>query len=348
MRINSKKLKYFPYFLAKWVGLFSISRQLTKKKLRILAYHGSSMSDEADFRPQLFISPKKFQSRVDYLISKKYPILNLEDAIRRLKKDQLPDFATVITFDDGFYSTFKLAVPILLEHNVPFTIYVTTYYAIKENPIFRLVVQYLFWKTNKEIINLNGLGLQNERTVELSDDFQKNLLVEEIIAFSEKSMEEEERLLLCEQLGQRLEVDYGKICEERFLSLMTLSEISSIAQQGVDIQLHTHRHVLPLSLDGIKQEIHANRKYLEPAVGKELKHFCYPSGIYEEVHFDYLEKVDVSTATTCRAGFNDSKTPLLCLNRFLDGDNIFTIEFEAELTGFSELLRKIRKWCLKR
>jgi hypothetical protein len=39
---------------------------------------------------------------------------------------------------------------------------------------------------------------------------------------------------------------------------------------------------------------------------------------------------------------NDTETPPLGLRRFLDADDISRIEFEAELSGFAELLRQSR------
>ena len=49
-----------------------------------------------------------------------------------------------------------------------------------------------------------------------------------------------------------------------------------------------------------------------------------------------------SSATTCNADLNYPDKPSLELKRFLDGENISDIEFEAELSGFNELLRKMK------
>jgi hypothetical protein len=47
----------------------------------------------------------------------------------------------------------------------------------------------------------------------------------------------------------------------------------------------------------------------------------------------------VESATTCEPGLNTAETPLLGLYRILDQDDLSQIEFEAELFGFSELIR---------
>ena len=50
----------------------------------------------------------------------------------------------------------------------------------------------------------------------------------------------------------------------------------------------------------------------------------------------------METATTCEPGLNSPSTPRLSLHRFLDGEDITQIEFEAEVSGFTELLRSVR------
>jgi hypothetical protein len=92
----------------------------------------------------------------------------------------------------------------------------------------------------------------------------------------------------------------------------------------------------------VEREILQNRAFLEPLGTTDLKHFCYPSGIWSERHWPSLAALGVATATTCDPGLNYPSTPRLSLRRFLDGENIAQIEFEAELSGFCELLRRAR------
>jgi hypothetical protein len=48
------------------------------------------------------------------------------------------------------------------------------------------------------------------------------------------------------------------------------------------------------------------------------------------------------SATTIDSGFNYPGHEPLELLRFLDGENIGTIEFRGELAGVTELLRRVR------
>ncbi len=49
------------------------------------------------------------------------------------------------------------------------------------------------------------------------------------------------------------------------------------------------------------------------------------------------------SAVTCEVGTNDRSTPRYGLRRFLDSESVLPIEFEAELSGFAELMRRIRR-----
>jgi hypothetical protein len=121
-------------------------------------------------------------------------------------------------------------------------------------------------------------------------------------------------------------------------------QIRSLLGQGIDIQLHTHRHRLPLEQEGTVREIQENRGVLEPLVGKRLNHFCYPSGIWSEKHWPGLAETGVKSATTCDAGLNSHRNAPLALKRFLDSEDILGIEFEAEIYGFAEIVRRVKRW----
>jgi len=332
-------LKRTFFWASKYLGLFSLARLVTRRGLRILCYHGFALSDESDFRPKLFIHRETFQARMQYLFEQGYPILSLDQACNCLAKGSLPDNAVTITMDDGFYSVFRCAAPVLKDHAFPATVYVTSYYAQEQNPIFRLVVQYMFWKAAENEFDTAGLGLPLSGTFPLRPDEKKEKIMWEIIRFAETRLEEPDRCILAYELGVRLGIDYRKIEKTRELSLLSPQEIRDLATEGMDIQLHTHRHRLPEEQDLVEREIGQNREFLQPLVRKKLQHFCYPSGVWSKRHWPWLDRLGIISATTCEPGLNYAETPRLGLRRFLDGENISQIEFEAELSGFSEIVR---------
>lgn len=330
------------YHVCKWLGLFHLSRRFTRRGLRILGYHGFVLADEGDFRGAIFMRPETFARRLDYLQSRGYPVLPLGEALERLERGDLPPCATVLTFDDGFASIWLEAVPLFRERNLPGTIYVTTYYCAKRTPIFRLAVQYMFWKTSAMELDLTGLGLSRDGVARVTAKETIRLILDD----GEHDMTEPERVALCEELARRLDVSYAALAEGRLFSVMTPEEIREAVAAGIDIQLHTHRHQLSEVEDGDEteavREIEDCRAVLEPLVGHSLDHFCYPTGIYVPAHFDVLRRLGIRSATTCESGLNFPGANPLALHRFMDGDGIAPIEFEADQCGFAHILRSIR------
>lgn len=339
-----RRAKLAMYQAAKRIGLFDQSRRITARQLRILCFHGIALEDEQVFRPTLFMRPEVLTRRMRFLAQQRYPVVSLDDAMRGLREGTLPDAATVITFDDGFYNNLALAQPIIEQFRFPWTVYVTSYYATKETPVFRLVVQYCFAMTLRATMDLNELVPALQGQLDLRDNTLRDRAMWQLIEHGESKLDETERVQLSRRIAERLDLSYDRIVEKRLFSLMTLEEIRQIAAQGVNIQLHTHRHRLPQHPAEVKREIDDNRAVLEPLIGRSLHHLCYPSGIWDRSCWPWLEELDIRSATTCDNGLNTPASYPLALSRFLDGENVTQIEFEAEISGFAELMRsKMRR-----
>jgi peptidoglycan/xylan/chitin deacetylase (PgdA/CDA1 family) len=333
-------VKNMVFTAAKVSGLFDLASRWTRGTFGILCYHGFSFKDEHLFRPGLFQTPDLFKHRMRWLKRAGYRTLSLDEAAQRLRQGELGAKEVVITIDDGFHSVAALAVPILNELGFTATIYVTTYYVRHNNPIFRIALQYLFWKTSLESIQVGDLlpdpdiggstkGAGGEQTLW------------KLIEFGETQLDEAGRLKLARELAHRLRVDFEELVASRRLTLMNEAEVASLASQGFDIQLHTHRHRLPENDFEVKQELNDNRAVLAPLTNRPLNHLCYPSGVWSQAVWPLLASEGVDTATTCEPGLISRNTPPLAWTRFLDSQSTPQIILEAEVCGFSHLLRQI-------
>ena len=334
--------KLIAYRIGKAIGLFSLARVLTRRKLRILAYHGVELRDESRFIPSMFIRAETFAARLE-LLRRKYPVLPLAEAVRRVKDGTLPPCAVAITIDDGFHSTGAIAVRLLRSAGLPAMLYVTTYYTQRDVPVFRLAMQYCFWKTDSGSLDIASLGTGVQGTAPLGTNAEKFEIAWELINYGERDLDEEGRTALLNTTAAALGVDLGPLLRDRFLHLMTPEELR-LADSVVDVQLHTHRHRLPDQLLQVRAEIEDNRAALAPLVHRPLVHFCYPSGFWSEAFFPALAAAGIETATTCEGGFNGADVHPYALKRFIDGEHITPLEFEAELSGLPELLRVVARW----
>lgn len=333
------------YSACKAVGLFAYARRRSRGHLRILCYHGFSLEDEARFRPSLFIDPKVFEQRMRYLAAQGFRVVPLDRAASELEAGELGPDTVTITIDDGFYSTRAAALPVLARYRFPATLYVTSYYYERETPIFQLAVDYICWKSEKASVELASLGipeLDHPGPVKL-DQANRNRISQAVFAFGSGQLDLAGREDLATRLGELLGVDYAGIRRSRILSLVNAEELAELEAGGVAIELHTHRHRLPLDQREAAAEIEANRSVLMPVIGRPMRHFCYPSGFHADEHRPALRQAGIATATTCQPGLARPTEDRLALPRVLDDSRVSQIEFEAEMSGFTEMIRSLRR-----
>jgi peptidoglycan/xylan/chitin deacetylase (PgdA/CDA1 family) len=336
-------MKFVVLHVAKALGLFALSRWITRRGLRVLCYHGIWMG-EGHFGNHLFMSPEKFAARVAYLARSGYPILSLDDAVARLETWTLPNCATVITIDDGWHGTYRHMLPALEANELAATIYVTTYFAERQQPVFDLLVRYMIETTNVRALDLATLGLSETPSVPIDTDVSRARAVQMILDYEQRYLDVDGRDIFASRLGAILDIDFESLVENKVFHLMSLEEVADAANRGHDIQLHTHRHKVPLDdLPGVAQEISENRSLLEPITQSPLRHFCYPNGFCEKSVWPGLETLDIASATTVEQGLNYARSPRLGLKRLLDGQDVSQIRFEAELSGLIELSHRFRK-----
>lgn len=279
-----------------------------------------------------------FERRIRWLKDYGYRIVSLEEGLAQIVTGSAKSRTAVITIDDGFASTSRIAAPILKKYGCTATIYITTYYVVNRHPVFRLAIQYAFWKADRKAMEAEGLP----RALRPRDGNQ-SLTPEKIYEFGERHLDEEQRVELCRQVFAALGVDYSALVDAGGLNLVSTRDIAELSSQGFDVQLHTHRHDLPKDPTIIEKEIRENRAVLEPILGKKLRHLCYPSGVWADSQWESLRRLGIESATTTDPGMNKPATSLLALKRCLDRDDLPDIEFEAEMTGFKELIRLCRE-----
>ena len=143
--------------ILKILGIFRLFRHLNKHKIPVLCYHGVSIDDEHEFMPANYMTFQTFKSRIHFLQKSGYRIISLQDSLDMIKDKKIEKNCVVLTIDDGFTPIFDELIPFLNKNEIPITAYITSYKSKFEIPIFRLVAQYLFWKSKKKKICLKNL-----------------------------------------------------------------------------------------------------------------------------------------------------------------------------------------------
>ena len=302
------------------------------------------MIDEHLNVPGLFIQPHVFAQRMQFLQSQGYRVIGLHEAYLATQSGEKGTDRVVITIDDGYFSVLKEAAPILKKYSYPSTLYLTSYYFDKNCPVFTLATGYMFWKSQVKSADFSILGiseLSSYSACELSAE-NKNKISVIVKEYGQALKGNDKRVELLRKLGKILAVDYEQLNQSRVLNLVDKEELQELLSHGVDIQLHSHRHTFPVETEIARQEIQDNKAAVNPYLNAPMQHFCFPSGVWSTQHWDALNAENVLTATTCETGFVDEHSPVLAWRRILDSSRVSQIEFEAELSGFNELIRKLR------
>ena len=325
---------------AKTAGLYSLvgrSRWRTSRLL-ILGYHGISLNDEHLWNPSLYFSQPALFSRMNDLAECNCNVLGLQDALDKLENGTLPERAVAITFDDGTYDFIARAYPVLKQFNYPVTVYQTTFYCSHQHPVFHGISSYILWKGRDYAIDGREFtGVPGKLNLGAKED--RDLIALRIWQYADaEKMSVLAKNHLVERLALQLGVDFQRSLDQRIIHLMNPRELAQLAQDGVDIQLHTHRHRTPRDRTLFLREIEDNRNFLRQVAPLSLNQFCYPSGDYDMRFLPWLESVGVESAVTCDPGFVEKTTNPLILPRLIDTSSLSSTEFRGWLCGLSQFL----------
>lgn len=341
--MSHNRLRSILFRLARMAGLFALSRWLCRHQQLILCYHAFAYEDEHLFRPQQYMQPERFAARLNLLHRQGYKVIPLSEAVTRLQRKTSCLREVVITIDDGFTSVYRFALPELSERKLPATLYLTTYYVLFDRPVFSLALQYILWKSRCQSINLDLRAWGWPATWHL--DLKAPHAAEAVDALVTEAMQlldEDERERFLHFVGDSVGVSLVQQTSDRRFHLVTPAMARALLADGIELQLHTHRHRYPFDSDLLLREIDDNRRVLTLLGMPAATHLCYPSGEWREDTFAILHTLGIQSATTCLPGLNSSDTHPLALRRFLDADDVDEVEFDAEISGFKHLLRSLQ------
>jgi peptidoglycan/xylan/chitin deacetylase (PgdA/CDA1 family) len=314
--------------------LFLNSRWRTRRLL-ILCYHGISLEDEHEWDSHLYMHRDLFRHRMQRLAELRCNVLPLGEALSRVQEGTLPPRAVAITFDDGSYDFYRVSWPILREFAYPVTLYFTTYYSDFNRPVFDVMCSYLLWKGRGQRLDWPEVLTAPEHL----DDSGRDRALRRIKTHAvEQGLSGRQKDELLGALADRLHIDYEALCRKRLLHLITREEARQLAREGVDIQLHTHRHRESRNRERMFRELDDNKARIMDATGIEPLHFCYTGGLHLPEFPGWLREYGLRSATTCEAGLAGADTDPMLLPRLVDTTGLTDAEFLAWISGLGQLL----------
>jgi peptidoglycan/xylan/chitin deacetylase (PgdA/CDA1 family) len=334
-------VKAFALYLSRLFGLFYVASRFTAQQPRILCYHGVSLEDEHRFRPGLFLRGETFASRLRLLRKWSMRPVTLDALYEAAGKGYFESGMVVVTIDDGWAGIAQGMLPELAKHGYPATLYLSSYFVNARRPVFKVAVAYLFWKYGCRFEPRNDSRISMFNSCTMLDLEQVLEIAKAMGSQWEQPILEE----LCEYFGESLD-SWRRSGKFHFLDAET---IRALAAEGLNVELHTHRHRFSeLDCAAAAREIAANSLYIKSLTGRCPRHFCFPRGEYRPEQLSILQSAGILTATTTRNELVSLSDSRLEWPRIVDSESVTELEFEAELTGFMSILRRLRRaWSLQ-
>ena len=244
-----------------------------------------------------------------------FHVLPLEAAVARLREGSLPARALAITFDDGYADNHDVALPILTRLNLTATFFIATSF-------------------------LDGGCMWNDRVVEALRAFDGDSLdlTDAGLGIVDTGSLQARRSAVASLLGrlkyrplhERLAAADAVLAAARVPAperlMMTSDQVRRLADAGMSIGAHTHRHPILARLDEAesRDEIARSRDVLQGLLQAPVRLFAYPNGKpgvdYRATDVDHVRALGFTAACSTAPGVAGRDADPLQLPRFTPWD----------------------------
>jgi peptidoglycan/xylan/chitin deacetylase (PgdA/CDA1 family) len=267
---------------ARWSGACAVARWGTRRRLRILAYHGV---DEAENELLNFdgfhVAPAVFRSHMEAL--RRYRVRSLEETVAALREGRdLEDRTVCITFDDGYRNNLRQAAPILRAFGYPATFFVTTSYIEGASAPWWFAIRQAVALTKEDVLRPRALpALPTGNAAEKRAAIL--WLERHVKALSRRDRDPCLHWIL-EGAGLGLLPPYP---------MMNAEDVRELAAWGFGIGPHTVHHVAlgAETKEAAEREVRESAESVFLWTGQRPKVFSYPYGRPEDIPAHVVEAV---------------------------------------------------------
>ncbi len=295
-----------------------------RNRIQILLYH--RVANVTSDPQMLCVTPDKFYDQMKFL-KKNYNIISLSSINQLLKNHTIPRNSVVITFDDGYQDNLINAIPILEEHNLPATFFITSGYIGENKEFYQEALNRIFFleKQIPKTLNIKVNQIEHQY-LELDQENQKKAAYTALHK-ALRSEKNDTRKSVIKEL-----IDWSGACQKPLIDYknLTFSEIKQISQKSLfEIGAHSVNHPVLSGLNENKQrvEIVNSKIHLEKIIEKDVTSFAYPYGTIDSYNVDTINILRENNFLLCCSNYSgliDKNTSRYELPRFLVRD--LTIE----------------------
>lgn len=266
------------YSLSKPMGGLHLARFLTKKHPKILMYH--RIGNGEDYGS---LTVSQFQDHLN-IIRKHFNPVSLSSLVAQNEKRCVKNNSVAITFDDGYYDFAKYAFPLLMENDIPATIFITTGFVNGDLWLWPDQIKYAIDNTERNSLYLENFGV--EIMVAGNEVQAWNILSDYCLTVSENEKKSIIRIIF-----KKLGVDFPDFTPDSYRPL-SWNQINEFISEGLEIGSHSVSHPILSKVNNnqLVTEIQSSRKSIIENTGVYPKGFCFPNGMPD----DFNEKVKIA------------------------------------------------------
>lgn len=261
--------------LAYETGLVRAWRGLWARSLTVVNYHRIDDPYTVDFdsfKPNVSATPEDFDRQMNYL-AKWFSVVSLKDVVEWLDdRRELPPYAALITFDDGYLDNYTSAFPILRKYQFPALIFLTTGHIGTDAPFYWDMAAYCFAHTRMDRLIFPDGHVEHWSNLEQRERVSKNW-----IEFM-KTLPEAKKQRHVQNLPGLLGVSIPAGTFQKLM--MDWDHVREMQKGGIEFGAHTVHHPIltRISSEQAREEVVGSKSRIEEELGEAVLGFAYPNG----------------------------------------------------------------------
>ncbi len=258
-----------------------------------ITYHGSTARPLAglDNVYGKHISAARLQSHLEWIVAR-FKVLPIRDILQQSREGKLAAGTAFIAFHDGYVGNYQVAFPLLMRLGIRADFCVTTSYIGSDRRFWVDVLDAALKYARASSVRIGDergreslpLGSERERLV-AAFKLRKFLKTKPSAEFDHHF----NRIL--NDCGWESPAAVPRLGDHEIL--MDWRQIREMADAGMSIDSHTHRHMICVPQDDatVREEMSLSKAAIERETGVFCRIFCYPNGNYPQNGDDRTDRI---------------------------------------------------------
>jgi peptidoglycan/xylan/chitin deacetylase (PgdA/CDA1 family) len=256
-------------FIIYYSRFYRIISYFQRNQAIILVYHSINIKNNPNIYPDNIITYESYKQQIEYL-KKSYQIIPLIELVKILeKREKIPSRTVCLTFDDGYKDFIDQAFPILVNNEIPATLFPITGHleAGKSKWEDELTNRIQTYGKNHLHISIQG----EKQVFNLSTQEHRLDCIRELNRRMQ-NMSHTKRVHLLQRISS------NTVCQQIIIKTHELKKICFYDGITIGCHTHTHKNLATLDIKQLEYEVIKSKKLIKEITGEECILFSYPFG----------------------------------------------------------------------